>query len=135
MTEENKNSISGKKILIVEDDIFINSLFAENLSKKGAIVFSAKNSVDAFEILKVEKVDIISLDLLLPGMSGFDILKKVKEDPNTRDIPVVILSNLGQKSEVDMGLKLGAKKFLIKALYSMDELLDQFLDVLKLNSL
>ena len=131
MIEENKNSINGKKILIVEDDIFINSLFAEKLFKEGAIVFSAKNSVDAFEILKVEKIDIISLDLLLPGMSGFDILKKIKEDPSTKDIPVIILSNLGQKSDVDMGLKLGAKKFLIKALYSMDELLEQFMEVLK----
>jgi DNA-binding response OmpR family regulator len=131
MIEENKNSINGKKILIVEDDIFINSLFAEKLFKKGAIVFSAKNSDDAFGILKVEQIDIISLDLLLPGMNGFDILKKIKEDPSTKDIPVIILSNLGQKNDVDMGLKLGAKKFLIKALYSMDELLDQFLEVLK----
>ena len=131
MINENKSLISGKKVLIVEDDIFINSLFAEKLFEMGAIVFSAKNEEEAFKILKVEKVDIISLDLLLPGTNGFDILKKIKADPNMKDTPVVILSNLGQKNDVDMGLKLGAKKFLIKALYSMDELAEQFSDVLK----
>ena len=78
MINENKSLISGKKVLIVEDDIFINSLFAEKLFEMGAIVFSAKNEEEAFKILKVEKVDIISLDLLLPGTNGFDILKKIK---------------------------------------------------------
>ncbi len=131
MDNINNSLISGKKILIVEDDIFINSLFAEKLFEKGATVFSAKEESDVFKILKIEKMDIISLDLLLPGASGFEILKKIKDDPSTKDIPVIILSNLSQKSDVDMGLKLGAKKFLIKALYSMDELIDQFSEVLK----
>jgi DNA-binding response OmpR family regulator len=131
MDNTNNSLISGKKILIVEDDIFINSLFAEKLFEKGATVFSAKKEDDVFKILKIEKVDIISLDLLLPGTSGFEILKKIKDEPSTKEIPVIILSNLGQKSDVDMGLKLGAKKFLIKALYSMDELIEQFSEVLK----
>src|ERR1035437_4028163 len=131
MDTENKNTISGKKILIVEDDIFMNTLLAQKFSKMGALMFSAKNGEEVFEILRVQKVDVIGLDILLPGMNGFDILRKIKADPNLKDIPVVILSNLGQKNDIDMGLKLGAKKFLVKALYSMDELAEQFSGVLK----
>lgn len=131
MNPENKNSIGGKKILIVEDDIFINALLAEKLFEKGAIVFNAKNEEELFKILKTQKMDLISLDIMLPEINGFDVLKKIKEDESYKDIPVIILSNLGQKNDVDMGLKLGAKKFLIKALYSMDELLEQFSEVLK----
>ena len=97
----------------------------------GEFVFNAKSGEEMFEILKTQKVDIIGLDLMLPGMSGFDILRKLKEDVNTKDIPVVIVSNLGQKNDMEMGLKLGAKKFLVKALYSIDELAEQFLEVLK----
>jgi DNA-binding response OmpR family regulator len=131
MDTENKNTISGKKILIVEDDVFMNTLLAQKFSKMGALMFSAKNGEEVFEFLRVQKVDVIGLDILLPGMNGFDILRKIKADPNLKDIPVVILSNLGQKNDIDMGLKLGAKKFLVKALYSMDELAEQFSGVLK----
>jgi DNA-binding response OmpR family regulator len=131
MDAENKKTISGKKILIVEDDIFMNTLLAQKFSKMGALMFSAKNGEEVFEILRVQKMDVIGLDILLPGMNGFDILRKIKADPNLKDIPVIILSNLGQKNDVDMGLKLGAKKFLVKALYSIDELAKQFSMVLK----
>ncbi len=126
MTEDNK-----KRILIVEDDLFLNSLLGKKLFEMGEFVFNAKSGEEMFEILKTQKVDIIGLDLMLPGMSGFDILRKLKEDVNTKDIPVVIVSNLGQKNDMEMGLKLGAKKFLVKALYSIDELAEQFLEVLK----
>ncbi len=126
MTEDNK-----KRILIVEDDLFLNSLLGKKLFEMGEFVFNAKSGEEMFEILKTQKVDIIGLDLMLPGMSGFDILRKLKEDVNTKDIPVVIVSNLGQKNDMEMGLKLGAKNFLVKALYSIDELAEQFLEVLK----
>lgn len=126
MTAENK-----KRILIVEDDLFLNSLLGKKLFEMGEFVFNAKSGEEMFEILKTQKVDIIGLDILLPGMSGFDILRKLKENPSTKDIPVVIISNLGQKNDMETGLKLGAKKFLVKALYSIDELAEQFLEVLK----
>jgi len=132
MDNENKNnSIFGKKILIVEDDVFLNTLLAKKLLEMGALIYSAKDMDKMFEILKKEKIDVVSLDILLPEMNGFEALKKIKEDPTTKDIPVIILSNLGQKNDVDMGIKLGAKKFLIKALYSMDDLAEQFAEILK----
>lgn len=116
-----KAPLSGRKVLWVEDDVLLGEIIAKKLSGSDTILLHAVDSIEAFKILEEEKPDIIFLDILLPGMSGYEILEKLKADDKTKDIPVIILSNFGQKSEVDKGMQLGAEKFLIKATITLDE--------------
>ncbi len=81
--------------------------------------------------MKEEKPDIILLDLILPGMDGFEVLAKIKDDPEVENIPVVILSNLGQRDDVERGLKLGAVDFLIKAHFTPGEIIEKIEKVMK----
>ena len=115
-------TLAGKKILWVEDDAFLSGLIGQRFGALGASLFSAAAGEQALQIAHDEKPDIILLDILLPGLGGFDILKALKEDPVTQPIPVVILSNLSQKDDIEKGKELGAVSFLIKATVNLDEI-------------
>jgi len=113
------------KILIVEDDKFLRELIAKKLIKEG---FDVEEAIDGEEGLrKAREVlpDLILLDLILPGIDGFEVLKTLKDDPKLSLIPVVILSNLGQRDEVEKGLSLGAVDFLIKAHFTPEEIVEK----------
>ncbi len=111
------------KILVVEDDKFLREMITRKLDKEG---YEASYAVDGEEGLKKIKEispDLVLLDLIMPGMGGFEVLEKAGEDPDIKDIPIVILSNLGQKSEVERGIELGAEDFLIKAHFTPREII------------
>ncbi|KKU80544.1 MAG: response regulator receiver domain protein (CheY-like) [Parcubacteria group bacterium GW2011_GWA1_47_8] len=109
-------------ILVVEDDKFLRELLVRKLLNEGFVVENAIEARVAFEILEKKKPSIILLDLILPGVSGFEILARIKEDPKLADVPVIILSNLGQKEDVDRAMALGAKDFMVKANFTLDEI-------------
>ena len=123
---------NDKKVLWVEDDVFLSGVMGQRFGGLGAILFSANNGEQALEIAKLEKPDIILLDILLHGIGGFEILKSLKEDGGTKNIPVIILSNLSQKSDIEKGKALGAVSFLVKATVDLDEIVDEVKKVLKL---
>ncbi|MCK5027159.1 MAG: response regulator [Candidatus Pacebacteria bacterium] len=104
----------GKRILIVEDDDFLRGLLSHNLSDVGYKVDSARDAELALRFLARHFPDIILLDLMLPGMNGFDFLAEIKKTRQLA-IPVIVLSNLGSKEDIDMALSLGAVDFLVKA--------------------
>jgi len=81
--------------------------------------------------IKEEKPGLVLLDLILPGIDGFEVLTKMREDPSLSSIPVIILSNLGQKEDVERGLKLGAADYLIKAHFTPGEIIDKIKTVMK----
>lgn len=112
-------------VLAIEDDKFLRELLVRKLSKEGFDVQNAIDAQAAFLILAERKPDIILCDLILPGVDGFEILKRIKEDPQTKDIPVVILSNLGQKEDLDRAMSLGATDFMIKANFTLDEIVEK----------
>jgi len=87
-------NLDGKTILLVEDNILISETYERRLIKTGARVVLASNGVGGLEKLKKEKIDLILLDLIMPKMNGYEMLKLVKEDPKLKNIPVVILTNL-----------------------------------------
>lgn len=122
--------LSGKKIFWVEDDDFLSSLIAQRLSTEGCELHHARNGDEALKMLSNLKPDIIILDLLLPGLSGFDLLEAIRAMPNQQKTPVIILSNLGQKADLDKGLALGASKYLIKATTSLDDILAEIVKTL-----
>jgi len=121
----------AKKILIIEDDEFLRQLISKKISSEGFTVSSAVDGPDGLEKVKAVMPDLILLDLLLPTMSGFEVLEKVKTDKTTTSIPVVILSNLGQQEDISKGLKLGAKDFLVKAQMTPEEIVAKIKTLLK----
>lgn len=104
-----------QKVLIIEDDGFLASIYAQKLELEGFEVAFATNGEDGLKLAQKDKPDLILLDLLMPQMDGFEVLERVKADPATKDIKVLVLSNLGQKDDVDRCLKLGAVGYMIKA--------------------
>jgi DNA-binding response OmpR family regulator len=120
-----------KTILIIEDDKFLRELIARKLIKEGYEISEAIDGEEGIKKIKEEKPDLILLDLILPGIDGFEVLARIKEDPALAAIPVIILSNLGQKEDVEKGLKLGAVDYLIKAHFTPGEIIEKIKNALK----
>ena len=121
----------AKKILIVEDDKFLRELIGQKLLKEGYDIVEAVDGEKGIKSIKDEKPDLVLLDLILPGMDGFEVLIKMKEDTAIAQIPVIILSNLGQKDDIEKGLKMGAVGYLIKAHFTPGEIIDKIKVILK----
>lgn len=124
------NPLTGKKVMWVEDDQFLSDLISRKLGNQGCRLLYARTGEEGLKLLETETPDIIILDLLLPGISGFDVLEKVKADPKMKAIPVVILSNFSQNNEVEKATKLGAEKFLVKASIVLDDLVRELQAIL-----
>lgn len=104
-----------RKILIVEDDQTISIMYKAKFETEGFSVLSASTGVDGLNIAKKEKPSIIMLDIVLPQMDGFSVLKKLKAGKETKKIPVIMLTNLGTEEDVKKGKELGADDYLVKA--------------------
>lgn len=122
---------SGGRILVIEDDRFLRDLIVQKLKKEGFVVLEAIDGEEGIKMTREHLTDLVLLDLILPGIDGFEVLKKMKEDSATKNIPVIILSNLGQKEDVERGLRLGAQDYLIKAHFTPGEIIEKVKGVLK----
>ena len=114
-----------QKILVIEDDKFLRELIVQKLLKEGYEIAEAVDGEDGIKKVTEDNPDLILLDIILPGIDGFEVLKKIKEDKKVQHIPVVILSNLGQQDDIDKGIKLGAKDYLIKAEFTPAEIIEK----------
>jgi len=122
----------GKKtVLIVEDDEFLRSLAAKRLEKDGLSVKDAVNGEAALKAIKEESFDLILLDLLLPGTDGFAVLEQARQMDTGREVPIVVFSNLGEKTDIERAKKLGANDFLVKANFTLDDIVDKIHSYLK----
>jgi len=110
------------KVLIIEDDRFLLKLYADKLQREGFEVLSSLTGEEGLNKVSVEKPDLIILDLILPGKNGFEVLSELKLNPGTKDIPVIILTNLGQEADIKKGLELGADTYLVKTDFSLSQL-------------
>jgi len=121
----------AKRILIVEDDRFLRELIVKKLANEGYDALEAVDGEQGLQKTKEEKPDLILLDLILPGIDGFEVLALKKDDASVSGIPVIILSNLGQKEDVEKGLGLGAVDYLIKAHFTPGEIIEKVHNILK----
>lgn len=112
-----------KKILLVEDEELIIDLLQRKLEAEGYEVFTARDGVEGIEIMKKTKPDLVLLDIIMPRMGGFEVMKIMEKDKDLKDIPVVVISNSGQPVELDRARKLGAKDWLIKTEFDPKEVL------------
>lgn len=113
-----------KNVLIIEDDEVLGDIYVTKLEMEGFNVFLAKEGFKGIEEAIRNKPDLILLDIVLPKLNGFEILKQIKEKKDTKNIPVIVLSNLGQEYEIKRGMDLGACKYLIKANYTPEQVTD-----------
>lgn len=123
---------ANKKILLVEDDEFLHSLLVKKLTQVGYEVISAMDGEQALEMVEKSKPDLILLDIILPGIDGFEVAEKIKANNNRviREVPIIVLSNLGQKEDIQRALSLGVTDYMIKANFTSEEILDKIQKVL-----
>ncbi len=114
-----------KKIVFVEDEEALQKTLGEVLRQEGYEVALASDGEAGFSLIKSEKPDLILLDLILPKMDGFEVLKRLKADTDCKDIPVIVLTNLEGIGDVGKAIELGATTYLVKAQYSLDEVLEK----------
>ena len=118
------------RILVVEDDEFLREVMCQKLIKEGFGVSAAIDAMGAFEEIKKSLPHLILLDLILPGMDGFEFLSQFKKDAGTKNIPVIVLSNLGQKEDVDRAMSMGAADYMVKANFTPAEIVQKIRDIL-----
>lgn len=121
------------KILLVEDDPMVVRMYQRKLEMEGFKISLAFNGEEGLTALKKEKPDFILLDIMMPKMNGIEMLKMMKKDRETKDIPVVILTNLGDKPEdVQKCKELGAEDYWVKANVSLKELVERIKKILEI---
>lgn len=113
------------QVLIVEDDTFLSGMYVTKLELEGIDVELASDGQQAINVVQKRRPDVILLDVVMPKMSGFDVLSWLKKTKETKDIPVILLTNLGEKEDVQKGLKLGAVDYLIKAHFLPSEVVEK----------
>ncbi|MBI2624602.1 response regulator [Candidatus Parcubacteria bacterium] len=111
------------KIVFVEDDPVLQQTFADFLKSEGYHVISAADGAEGLETIQKEMPQLVLLDLILPKMDGFEVLQTIKADEKTKDIPVIVLTNLEGTGDVERALELGATTYLVKANYELDDIL------------
>ncbi|MFH1233177.1 MAG: response regulator [Patescibacteria group bacterium] len=119
------------KILLVEDDNFLLSMYATKFELENFVVVMADDGEKGAKLAVKELPDVILLDIMLPKMDGFEVLKQIKANPKTVKIPVILLTNLSQKDQIEKGMALGAVDYLIKAHFMPSEVVDKIKSVLK----
>lgn len=116
--------------MIVEDDLFLMSLLKNRMERAGFLILMAKDGEEALKILRDHKPDLILLDIILPGKSGFEVVEEMKADPQIQDAPVMIISNLGQDVDIQRGKELGALDYFVKAKTSMEDVVERAVNFL-----
>lgn len=123
--------LRDKKILLVEDESFLADLLSDYIKEQGVSLELALTGEDGLLKANSARPDIILLDIILPGIDGFEVLKQLKANTELSKIPVIILSNLGGKEEIERGLKLGAVDYLVKSSLVMEEITKKIKEILQ----
>ncbi len=113
------------KILFIEDEFALQKTLGEALQQEGYKVIAALDGEAGLRLAKSEKPDLILLDLVLPKVHGFTVLKQLKEEETTKTIPVIVLTHLEEMEDINKAIELGATTYLVKAQYSLEEVLEK----------
>jgi len=119
-----------QKILLIEDDQFLAEIYFAKFKGAGFEVVVAQDGYYGLKRAKEHKPNLLLVDLIMPTMDGFDVLRAVKIDPELQNIPIIILSNLGEEEDMRKGMELGAEDYLIKAHYTPTEVVAKVRDIL-----
>ena len=120
-----------KKILVIEDDSFLQGLEVGKLKKENYDVITASSGEEGMQKINEPGVDLILLYLILPKFDGFEILKKAKETEETKNIPIIVFSNLSEDTDIKKAKDLGAADFMVKSNFTLGELVEHINRILK----
>lgn len=121
-----------KKVLIVEDDKFLREILVKKLKDKNFVVIEADRGDSGFDTLRAsEGISAVLLDLLMPGLNGFEFIEKAKANEKTKNVPIIVISNLGQQLEVDRAIKLGAVDYIIKSNANPGDIVTKLEEIIK----
>ena len=115
----------ARRILLAEDDRFLRREAEARLRQHGFEVLTAIDGEEALRVARAQRPDLVLLDVVMPKLQGFDVLKALKQDAATAGIPIIVLSNLGQDRDVEQATALGAVAFLVKAHLSLQDLVEK----------
>ena len=118
-------------VLIIEDDSYISDMYRIKLESENFEVVTAKDGIVGIRIIEKQKPDIVLLDIVMPKIDGFSVLKTIKKNPELKEIPIVLLTNLSQKENVERGFELGADSYIIKAHFTPSEVVKKIKDILE----
>jgi DNA-binding response OmpR family regulator len=116
---------AAKKILLVEDEPLLANLLKQRLEREGYGVAVAHDGEEGLKLLQEGAYSLLLLDIILPKISGFELMEAMRTDPQLEKVPVIIVSNLGQDSDIAKGQSLGAAAYFVKAKVSIDELIEE----------
>jgi len=114
-----------KSILLVEDDPLIREIYTTKLKESGFAIKAVANGESAWKVLQTDHFDLLVLDIVLPYVTGFELLERIRGNERLKDLKVLVLSNLGQKSDVERAQSLGVSKYLIKANFTPSEVVGE----------
>ena len=120
-----------KKILLIEDDPFLSEIYIIKFKEAGFEISLAQDGSLGLQRIKEEMPDLVLLDIVMPNVDGLEVLRTMKNDASIRNIPVVILSNLGEQEDIKRGLELGAEFYIVKAHYTPTEVVARVKTVLE----
>ena len=126
-------SVKDKKILVVDDDPFILDMYVIKFKEQGFQGETATDGKMALEKIEITKPDIVLLDVVMPTMDGFDVIKKIKEKGTPRMYKILFLTNFGQKEDVERGMELGADGYIIKAHFTPSEVVVKVKELLNIS--
>lgn len=118
------------KVLIIEDDLLIQRMYQKIFAFEGYDVKIASNGQEGLEIIKSDKPTIVLLDVMMPVLNGMEVLTKLKEDPDTKSIPVIMLTNLAGEKDAETALSKGAVKYIVKSDFDPKQVVDMVKEIL-----
>ena len=117
-------------ILVVEDDVFLRNLLIKKLMNENYTIWDAVDGASALKTLETKKPHLVLLDLLLPGVDGFEVLTRLKKNSELAQVPVIVLSNLGSQDDITRAMGLGAADYIIKANFTLEEIVERVKKIL-----
>ena len=122
--QSTQNLQEAPVVLVIEDDPILSKMYTQKLTSEGLKVLTAQDGETGLEMALKNKVDVILLDIMLPRISGTDLLEKLRQDERGKTIPVVALTNLADPTEKERAIKLGVKEYLVKAMQNPKDVVD-----------
>ncbi len=128
--EQKVISVRGKKVVVIEDEPDISEVIEYNLSREGYRVYATRDGEEGLQAVKRERPELVLLDLMLPGLDGIEVCRRLKENPVTRSLPIIMVTAKGEESDVVLGLGIGADDYVTKP-FSPKELIARIKAVLR----
>lgn len=119
------------KILIADDDLFFRNFYSTKLKENGFEVDTAADGGETLEKIKIFKPDLLLLDIIMPNMDGFSVLKSLKEDSSINTLPIIVFSTLGQEDDIKKAVDYGVKEYINKSYFDFPKMLEKISFILK----